>query len=342
MANKRLQTISFFIIMLVVLILVILIIRPFIDILAFGIILTILFHPVFRWLTKKLKSETWAAVATVVLIFLIILAPVLFFGNILVGESIELYNKFKSGDLVLSRDQIIQNLPPQAQNFIENFTRDINGALERAASHAFESLSGILSNVTSFVISLFVLILTLYYLLRDGDRIKRFFMDLSPMADRQEDVLIGRIITAVNGVVKGSFLTALTQGVVATIGYFIFGIPEPIVWGLLTIIAALVPTVGTALVLVPAIVYLLITGRVPNAIGLTIWGAVAVGLIDNFLAPRFVGSRAKVHPLLVLLSVLGGLQFFGPIGFLLGPILMAIFVALVDMYRTDFKQAVEQ
>ncbi len=102
------------------------------------------------------------------------------------------------------------------------------------------------------------------------------------------------------------------------------------------------PSVGTALALTPAVIYLLITGNTGNAIGLAIWGALAVGMIDNFLGPKLVGSRTKLHPLLVLMSVLGGIQLFGFLGFLLGPIVMAIFVALVEIYRTDFKSYVEQ
>jgi predicted PurR-regulated permease PerM len=143
-------------------------------------------------------------------------------------------------------------------------------------------------------------------------------------------------------VVKGSFLTALVQGVIATIGFFIFGVPVPLLWGLFTVLAALVPTIGTALSLVPAVIYLLVTGETGNAIGLAIWGAVAVGLVDNFVGPKIVGSRTQLHPVLVLLSVLGGIQVFGLLGFLIGPIVMAIFVALIDMYRTDFKSYVEE
>jgi predicted PurR-regulated permease PerM len=151
-----------------------------------------------------------------------------------------------------------------------------------------------------------------------------------------------KVVVAVNGVVKGSFLTALTHGVSATIAFFIFGIPAPVIWGVFTVVAALVPVVGIWVSLGSAIIYLLVTGNTGSAIGLAIWAMVSVTLIDNLVGPRIVGGRAKLHPLLVLLSVLGGIKMFGPLGFLIGPITMAIFVTLVEIYREDFKAFVEQ
>jgi predicted PurR-regulated permease PerM len=166
-------------------------------------------------------------------------------------------------------------------------------------------------------------------------------MDISPIADKQESILFAKVVQAINGVIKGQFLVALIQGVVATVGFIIFGLPNPVLWGLVTVIAALVPTVGTSLVIIPSVVFLLITGHTGAAIGLLIWGAAAVGLVDNFMGPKLISSSVRVHPVLVLFAVFGGLQLFGILGFLIGPILMAIFVALIDMYRTDFKTYLE-
>jgi predicted PurR-regulated permease PerM len=231
----------------------------------------------------------------------------------------------------------MQGLPEQAQVFIENFTRDLNNTLAKFTSNAFQAVSSLISNVSGFILSLFLFLFGVYYLLKDGSKFKDVLVDISPLNERQEDELVAKVGSAVNGVVKGSFLIALTQGVVATIGYFIFGVPQPILWGMFTIMAALVPTVGTALALVPAIIFLLITDHVGAAIGLLIWGALAVGLIDNIISPILIGAKAKLHPLLVLFSVLGGISLFGFLGFLLGPIFMAIFVTLVDMFRHEFK-----
>lgn len=339
---KKIQTISFLVVLLVVFVLVLLIFRPFVNILALALILAILFRPLYRRLLREVKYPSVASGLTVVIILLIVLVPIWFFGQVIFNEIISLYDRYRSGGFVLDRGQIISGLPDQLQTVVQNISSDVNSFIGRISSQAFASFSSIISNVASFIISFFMLFFVVYYLLKDGDKIKVALMDISPMSSHHEDKLFNKVVTAVNGVVKGSFMVALTQGAVATIGFFIFGVPEPFLWGVFTVLAALVPTVGTSLSIIPAVIYLAVTGQTPQAIGMIIWGAAAVGLIDNFIGPKLVGGATRLHPVLVLLAVLGGLQFFGILGFLIGPILMAIFVALIDMYRSDFKEYLHQ
>ncbi len=335
---KRIQTVSFLVLLLLVFILVLFIFKPFVNIIALAIILAILFHPVYVRLLPKVKYQSVASLLTVLLILLIIAIPIWFFGQVIFNEILSLYERYRSGGFVIDRSQIISTLPDQVQTMVQNLSTDVNAFIGRLTSQAFASFSSIVTNIAGFVIATFMLFFIVYYLLRDGDKIKEVLKDISPMSSAHENKLIDKIVAAVNGVVKGSFLVALAQGVIATIGFLIFGVPEPFLWGAFTVVAALVPTVGTSLSLVPAVIYLLITGHTTQAIGLLIWGGIAVGLVDNFLGPKLVGTATKLHPVLVLLAVIGGLKFFGVLGFLIGPILLAIFVALVDMYRKDFKE----
>jgi predicted PurR-regulated permease PerM len=198
-------------------------------------------------------------------------------------------------------------------------------------------VSGLLSNIATFLLAFFLTLFSAYYFLKDGQKFQQILIDISPIDNNQERILFTKVTKAVHGVVKGQFVTALVQGVVATCGYVIFGVPDPLLWGLFTTIAALVPTVGTSLATIPAVLVLLLTGHIGQAIGLAIWGACAVGLIDNIIGPRVLGHTTQVHPLLMLIAVLGGVVAFGFLGFLLGPILMAVFVAVVEMYRTEFQ-----
>ncbi len=333
---KRVHVISFLVVLAVVLILVLFVLKPFVNILALGLILAILFRPVYRWILRYVKYPGVSSLLTVAIILILILGPLWLLGQLLVNELIGFYGHYRDGSIVIDRADVISHVPEQFRDIVGSFTQDLNSFAARISSSALNSVSAILSNVFSFIVSFFVLFFIVFYLLKDGDRIKAVLMDISPMADDQENKLFKKIVAAVNGVVKGSFLIALIQGVVATIGFFIFGVPQPLLWGLFTVFAALVPTIGTSISLVPAVAYLFITGHVPQAIGMAIWGFTAVGLIDNFLGPKIVGNAVKLHPVLVLLAVIGGVQFFGILGFLIGPILMAIFVALVEMYRTDF------
>lgn len=335
--HKRLQILSFLFILLVMAGLVFAVVRPFLNILILGFILAILFYPLCMWFEKRMKSQSVAALATIGVILLIILVPIGLLGQAVFNESVNLYNNFRNGQLVLDRTEIISGLPVQVQDFVENTTRDLNTLASRLTVNAFQTFSSVISNLATFVLSFFLTLFAAYYFLKDGRHFKQVLIDISPIDNNQERILFNKVAAAVNGVVKGQFLMALVQGVVATVGYLLFGVPNPFLWGLFTLLAALVPTVGTSLAIIPAVLYLLLTGQAGAAVGMAIWGGVAVGLIDNFIGPRVLGHSTKVHPLLMLIAVLGGVSVFGFLGFLLGPILMAIFVAMVDMYRKDFQ-----
>jgi predicted PurR-regulated permease PerM len=175
-------------------------------------------------------------------------------------------------------------------------------------------------------------------LLRDGQKLKAAVVSLSPLSDADNEFIARKLERAINSAVKGNILIALIQGVLTTAGFLIFGVPSALLWGSLAAIAALIPGIGTALVLAPAIVFLFLAGEMVSGIGLTLWGMTAVGLIDNFLGPKFVGRGVQLHPLIILLSVLGGVGFFGPIGFLLGPLIISLLFALIDIYFANSKK----
>lgn len=335
--NKRIHVISFLVALALVFILVAWILRPFVSILAFTIIMAVLLLPIHRRLLRRIKRPALASMTTVSLTLIVVGLVLWLFGQVIYNEIAGLYERYSNGALVIDRSQIIASLPEQAQRFIENFSEELNDFVAQLSSQLFSSVTTVASNIASFVAAFFIFLFTLYYLLKDGPRIKEALFEISPLAPQQAQKLWAKLVSAVNGVVRGSFFVALIQGTAATIGYLIFGLPEPFLWGAFTVMASFVPMVGTAVVILPAVVYLAITGAVPAAIGLAIWGAVVVGLSDNFVVPKLIGGSIKLHPILVLLAVVGGLQFFGVLGFLIGPIIMAIFVAMLDMYREEFK-----
>ncbi len=335
--QKRIQTISFLVLLGAVLVIILLLLRPFVNLLALGLILTILLYPVYSWILRRVKYPSIASAITVALILIVLGGIIWFFGQTIYNAVDDLYKHYRDGGVVIDKDLIIARLPQELQNGAQNLSGDINLYVGRVSSEAFNSLSSVLSNVAGFFVALSLEMFIVYYLLKDGSKIKKILMDISPIATSQEDILFARVSAAVNGTVKGSLFVAVAQGIVATVGYFIFGLPSPLLWGAFTAFAALVPTVGTLLATVPAVLYLLVTGHIPQAIGMAIWAMFAVGLIDNFLSPKLVGRTVRLHPLLVLLAVIGGLRLFGVIGFLIGPIIMAVFVTLIEMYRTDFK-----
>lgn len=342
MPIQRAQTIGFYILLAIAGIAVISMWWPFWQILALAGIIAVLFSPLHKRIKERIKNPNLAATLSVILVLLIVLIPLWLIGQLLFNELADVYNKYRLGQLNFSQNEFIKSLPPQWLSLAQSISNDASAIVSKFTSSAFVFVSQMLSNLAAFFVSLFLLGFMVFFMLRDGAKIKQALIDLSPLPADYESALAAKIESAVSGVVKGSFLVALIQGFVATVGFMIFGVPQPILWGAFTVIAALVPTVGTSISIIPAVLYLFITGHTGAGVGMLIWGALAVGLIDNVVSPKLIGSKIQMHPLLVLLSIIGGLQIFGFLGFMFGPILMAIFLALLDIYRTNLKGYLEK
>ncbi len=341
-SHEKLQLAVFLTVLVLVGIIVTLMWLPYSTLLAMAVILAVLFWPVYRKLQIAFKNGPLAAITSILIILLIVMAPLFLIGQLLFNELIGLYNQLRQGSAHINRSELVASLPENLQGLARNFLSDLGARFSQLAASAFQGATKIVSNVAGFLLSFFLVFFTVYYLLRDGQNVMKYLSTVFPLSAKHGNILVEKLSSAVSGVVKGSFLIALIQGTVSTIGYLIFGVPNPFLWGAFTVITALVPTVGTSIAIVPAVVYLLITGHTGAGIGMAVWGVIAVGLIDNFLSPKLIGSQTKLHPLMVLFGVLGGIKLFGYVGFLLGPIIMAIFVTLLDIYRDDLKGFLER
>jgi predicted PurR-regulated permease PerM len=187
--------------------------------------------------------------------------------------------------------------------------------------------------IAYFGLAMFLWFLSFYYFLRDGQQLKKILVAFSPLSDRYDLEIVKRVQISVKSVIGGSLIVAVIQGVLAGVGFAIFGVPSPTIWGFVAIIAALVPTVGTALIMLPAVAYLFITNNTVPAIGLLLWSLLIVGSVDNIIRPKLIERGIHIHPLMILLSVLGGIALFGPVGFLTGPIIMSLLAEFVDIYQ---------
>ncbi len=325
-------------------ILIFFVFRPFLYALILAIVFTIVFQPLHRKILQWLGNwHSVAALATTTIIIIVILAPLIFLGIQILQEAQQLYTsltKINGNNIILttlkSTTNDLHRLFPITSKFSINTEQYINQISTWLAQHTL----AVFSNIIKLLASLFIFLVSLYYLLRDGHKLKKTFTTQIPLTNAEDEAIFKKLEVAVNSVIKGNLIIAIIQGVLAGIGFAVFGVPNFILWGTITAVAALIPGIGTAIVLVPIILFLYFTGNVFGAIGLLIWGALVVGLIDNFLRPILIGRGIKIHPLLVFLSVFGGLIFFGPIGFLLGPLTISLFFALLHIYSSMRNEAV--
>jgi len=333
MTAKKLQLPYFITLLLVVVVLAFFIFRPFLATLAVAGMIAVIIHPFHERFTKILKGHAGiAALLSVLLVAIGILVPLVFLGALVFMETRDLYFSLTSngGNYFGLFDTLVTQ---PVRSYIPEFNPDISSYLQQALSWIVANLGILFSGTIETILHLFLGLIALYYFLKDGKRFTKALIELSPLADSHDEEIMKRLTVAVNSVVKGELIIALTQGVLSGFGFWLFGVPSPALWGTMAAIGALMPGIGTTIVIVPAVLYLLFTGNTLHAVGLSLWGATAVGLIDNLLGPHLMGKGANIHPLFVLFSVLGGVAFFGPLGFFLGPLVLSLLYALIDIYR---------
>ncbi|HPN15290.1 MAG TPA: AI-2E family transporter [bacterium] len=322
-----------FLCLAVSLIVVYYIFRPFLASLVLASIFAFIFQPVFRKLLTITKNrESLSALITTFIAIIIAIVPMAILGTLVLKELTELYQtliKGENGGLISTIRLAAENL----RNILPvNFDLDINQYAKQGLESLILNLGDIFSSFAKILINTLVFLISFFFLLKDGGRLKNYFVILSPLDDKDDEMIVKRLESAVLATVKGSLTIGLIQGALSGIGFALFGVPNPALWGSTAAIAALIPGVGTSLILVPAIFYLLLTGHTLAGLGLLAWGLTAVGLIDNLLGPKLIGRGMHLHPLIVFLAVLGGLSFFGPLGFLLGPLAISLCLALIDIY----------
>jgi len=222
-------------------------------------------------------------------------------------------------------------LPEATQQEIGNIHLSEIGT--SAAKWIADNAASFLASAANAFLSVFIFFIALFYLLVDREKIKEEVQTLSPFRNELDRDIISRMTSTVRNVVFGALIVSCIQGIMAAIGLTIFGVPGALLWGAVTIIASQVPILGVGLILGPAVLYLLLSGNPGSALGLLIWSVMVVGLVDNILSPQLLKGRTNMHTLLILVSILGGLKLFGPIGFIAGPTILAAVMVLLELYK---------
>lgn len=320
-------------------------IQPFMGVIAWATVLVILFYPVHKRLLQRIRHPSLAALVSCLLVILVILVPVALITLAVVNEL--------SGAVQSLQAAVNYILDPNSRlsgpiiNFLSRFV-DINEL--RSEEFLIERLKGVggqiagrtlgfLGGLASFVVQMFFVIFTMYYFFKDGENISRTIRDSLPLEREQADGIMSRTREVIDASVYGVISIATIQGTLGGLAFWVLGLPSAIVWGVVMTFLSMVPMLGAFLVWVPAAIYLAVSGHWVKALILALWGILVIGMVDNFLRPKLVGSRTRLHELLIFFAVLGGLSVFGVLGVVVGPVVIAITLALVDVYRTAGKSA---
>ncbi len=322
------------------------VLSKFLIVLALAYVCALLVLPIYNrlvvWFAKKrlLKSSSSALASAVTLILLIVLiiTPFSLIMGKIFADAQGFYAKVTEGGpgaLSTRLESYIQPYFPDAKVKLNEVAQGISGFV-------VSNIGSFFSSTFDIVLKLFLFLIALFYFLKDKNQFEALYKRITPLNDKDDDRIFASVKTAVRSILIGSLVVALCQGVVTGIGFAIFGVPNPFFWGAVAGMFALVPGVGPALIWVPGVIYLYVTGDTGSVawIGQLVWGIVAVGLIDNILGPKVMNKGIAIHPLFILLSVIGGIALFGPEGFLFGPLVLSVFVAITEAWKAREQETV--
>jgi predicted PurR-regulated permease PerM len=326
------------------------ILEPFLHTLVMAIVLASLFYPVQLFLSRLYRGRKNLAALTIVFIITFLLAiPIFFFVSALVAQGLDSINQInewlRGGNLdqiteypkFLAYYQWIQERFP----FLQLDKIDVASTLLQLSKNLGQFLlskgATILGNVASLISHFFVMIFIVFYLVRDGYEMLEMGRSLSPLRKEQEDRIINGIRVVARSVLLGTFFTALSQGLVGGVGLAIVGFPG-LFWGTVMGFASLIPLIGTALVWVPAVVYLLLLGSWKWGVFLALWCVILLGSIDNFLRPFLMGTGSVMSPFYIFLAIIGGVQYFGLVGILYGPVILSFAMIMLYIYGVEYRE----
>jgi predicted PurR-regulated permease PerM len=323
------------------------ILEPFLVPLAWAGVIAIATYPVYERLLGKLGNREGRTAGVMVLgVALIIIVPAVVLAFLLAEEAARFYGTLnqatEGGGLVdLARLQRHPVFGPPVRMAAEwlgrlgvNLDADLAPAAKGAMKFVANYAASAVKNVLLFLLQLFIVVFSLFFLYRDGKRIQRSFWSVLPVEEEKKRALEGSVTRILPSVLTGVLLTSLVQGILGGIGFWISGLPSPIFFGALICVASLLPVVGTMLVWLPGALYLLFQGMTGWGIFLLAWGFLVVGSSDNILRPLLSRRQSGMPISLLMLGSLGGLFAFGLVGVILGPVVIGISLVLLEMYKT--------
>lgn len=337
---------------LAILLLAFYIAKPFLPALFTGAVIAYLSYPLYKKTLKLIKNRNFAAFIVSLLIVLLFAVPSVTILGLVSKEAYNTYTTLNQHNIgtkflkIVCRDEswlacrtanlFVGALP---ENDLDYY---LQATIEKITGFILENASKFLASVPSIFLNFFVIVFVVYYLLKDGDALTARLKNILPLKESHKQHVIEKFHNVTYAVFYGNILIAVLQGILGIAGFMVLGVSSPILWGLVMMVSALIPYIGTAIIWLPAALNLIFTGYLQNdtsftiqGIILIIYGIFVISSIDNVLKPKLIGAKASVHPVLVLTGVLGGLSLFGFTGIVLGPLMLALLMTFVNIYEKE-------
>jgi predicted PurR-regulated permease PerM len=322
------------------------ILSPYLSLLAWAVILTIIFYPVFKVINKFYRNRReWAAITMTIIVIVVIVLPSGFLLNLIARELIDIYQyceefireekhiTFFEGLRKVGLFQRIWELLDQKFDLSNvNLKTLLLDNLRKLSIYMASKASTFIKEFSTGIFQFFLMSVALFFFFKDGEVVLKKIRDIIPLPIKEREKILTRMVEMIQATIYGGIVVALVQGGLGALGFWVLGLPSAIFWGLVMAVLSFVPIVGPFLIWAPAAVILLSQGAYIKAIILGIWGATLVSLSDNFLRPIFISGRTRVHPLLLFFGILGGIKVFGFLGFIAGPLVITICLSIIEIY----------
>jgi predicted PurR-regulated permease PerM len=308
--------------------------QPFLAAVTWAVALAVIAHPLYDVLEKHVRTPNLAALLAVAIVTSVLIVPGIFLIDTAVREAAaglrELQTYFSS-----ERWKAATSAQRPLGRMIAwvDLNFDLAETLKSTAAAISKRVPKVLADSIQSIVLLVIMLFMLFYFFRDHRRIILGMVHLLPLPNREIEMLLSATADAIHATIYGRFTVAATQGALGGLMFWILGLHAPLLWGLLMMLFSLVPMLGAFVIWVPAAIILAIQGSWVKALVLTLWGALVIGLIDNFLYPLIVGDRLRLHPLLVFFSALGGIAAFGTSGIVIGPVILAVTIGLIRLWQ---------
>ena len=343
----KIRNILFFGLMALALIIFLFILRPFFFPVFWAAVIASVFRPIFLRVRQKISSPDISSIIVVLMILLILLLPAGIIGGLAISESFDLYSNMDSNNSYLqsvlqdifnqfTHHPIVQRLHIDEKIWIEKFTETTTAL----ANYLLGSIRSLTENTLIFILKFGVMLYALYFFIRDGDKFQNMIVRFFPLGGGREKILLEKFKTTALATLKVTLIIGGIQGTLGGIIFFFTGIKGSMMWGIIMVLTSIIPSVGCSIIWAPAGVIMLVTGHAWRGVVILLFGALVISTVDQFLRPFLLGKNVQMHPLMIFLSTLGGIMLFGISGFVIGPIVCALFMAILEMYEQYYKDEI--
>ena len=331
MEKNYFQRVVSIVILTILIVLTFFLLKPILLSIVLGIILAFLFSPLHDKIRKKVKSKSFSAILITVVLLAAVVILLWYITPVVVDQSIEFYMSSQNIDFV----KPLKTIFPQtfsSDQFAQQIGSTLHSSVTKATNSLMNSFSDAVMNAATVLLKIVVVFFSFYFVLRDKDKMLIYIRSLSPFSKSMEKELFSSSKQITLSVLYGQVVLGIVEGLVASVGYFVFGVDNAVLLTVISVFAGILPIIGTSIVWGPVAIFMIVQGNVFGALGVVVFGILA-WTINNLVKPVFISKRTKVNSAIILVSMVGGLLLFGLLGLILGPLILSYLIILLEAYR---------